>query len=84
MSGLADQDRPVTDGAHQAVVFGAVAFQRNPAQFPNGRDALSEQVGSFVEPCRAKHVVVQAFDGASQHGRFRFDQILGFDEFHRW
>src|SRR5690349_15737153 len=39
VAGLADQDRPVADGAHQSV-----AFQRDPAQLLDWVDALSEQV----------------------------------------
>src|SRR5262249_2037644 len=46
------------------------------------RDAVSELVGRLVEPRRAKHVVVQSLDGASQRGRLRFDLELGFDELH--
>jgi hypothetical protein len=65
VAGLADQDRPLADGAHQSVVLGAVAFQRDPAQLADGLDAFSEQIGSLVEPCRAKHLVVQTFDGAA-------------------
>ncbi len=71
VAGFADQDRPVSDGAHE--------LRRLPARSSKGPGRARRPLGTgrrLCGTCRAEHVVVQAFDGAGQRGRFRFESVL--------